>query len=178
MKSSNDVFYRVVKRMAAMLMVCAIAACTETINKPLAPPVSFVTEAHGNIASSAFDMKSLAGKVVLINFWATSCTTCVAEMPTLIDTHQRYAAQGYRTIAVAVNYDPIDYVHNFATSRALPFDVVHDTDDRLSQAFGDIRLTPTSFLIDKQGRIAKRYIGDVKPTELHEAVERLLAQKT
>lgn len=117
----------------------------------------------------------LRGKVVLVNFWATSCASCVAEMPDLAATHTQYAPRGYETVAVAMQYDPPAYVLKFAESRALPFKVALDLDGKAAQAFGDIRLTPTSLLIDKQGRIVKTYVGPPDFKELNALIEKLLA---
>ncbi|MFM2187634.1 MAG: TlpA family protein disulfide reductase [Burkholderiaceae bacterium] len=119
----------------------------------------------------------LRGKVVLVNFWATSCATCIAEMPGLIDTHQRYQARGYETLAVAMSYDPPAYVANFAERRQLPFWVAIDNTGAIARAFGDIRLTPTTFLIDKRGGIVKRYVGAPDFTALNRLVEDLVAEK-
>lgn len=102
----------------------------------------------------------LRGKVVLVKFWATSCTTCIAQIPADIEAYSAFNAQGYETIAVAMDYDPPAYVRNFATSRNLPFPVAIDADGSIAKAFGDIKLTPTAFLIDKQGNIIKRYLGN------------------
>ncbi|MEK8024461.1 MAG: hypothetical protein RLY78_1194 [Pseudomonadota bacterium] len=121
-------------------------------------------------------LSTLRGQVVLVNFWATSCTTCVAEMPELMATHRKYAPQGYRTLAVAMSYDPPAYVANFTARRQLPFDVTLDNTGDIARQFGDVRLTPTTFLIDKQGRIVKRYVGAPDFAGLHQLIERLLAQ--
>lgn len=59
------------------------------------------------------------GKVTLVNFWATSCATCVAEMPMLVRAYERYRSRGYETLAVAMSYDPPTYVVNFANTRKL-----------------------------------------------------------
>lgn len=104
--------------------------------------------------------EDLLGKVVLVKFWATSCTTCIAQMPGDIEAYNDFNAQGYETIAVAMDYDPPAYVKNFASSRNLPFPVAIDADGSIAKAFGDIKLTPTAFLIDKQGNIIKRYLGN------------------
>lgn len=114
------------------------------------------------------------GHVVLVNFWATSCTTCVKEMPMLVETHRRFNAQGYETLAIAMAYDPPNYVLDFAKTRALPFVVSLDPQGKLAQAFGNVQLTPTSFLIDSKGRIVKRYVGEPAVGELQEAVANLL----
>jgi peroxiredoxin len=118
----------------------------------------------------------LKGKVVLLNFWATSCTTCVKEMPQIVATHQKYHAQGYETLAIAMSYDPPAYVINFAESRKLPFTVVIDNLGKMAQGFGDIKLTPTSILINKRGEIVKRYVGEPDFAALHQLVEKLLAE--
>ena len=112
------------------------------------------------LEGKSFSMQDLRGKVVLVKFWATSCVTCVKQMPETISAYNEYAAKGYEAIAVAMNYDPPNFVLNFAETRKLPFPVALDTKGDIARAFGDIRLTPTAFLIDKQGRIIKRYLGE------------------
>lgn len=76
-------------------------------------------------------MQDLRGKVVLVKFWATSCVTCVKQMPDNIANYNQYHPQGYETIAVAMNYDPPNYVLNFAQTRKLPFPVALDTSGEL-----------------------------------------------
>lgn len=120
--------------------------------------------------------EQLRGKVVLVNFWATSCVSCVKEMPALMATHRKYQARGFETLAVAMSYDPPAYVANFAQSRQLPFGVVIDNTGAIARAFPDVRLTPTTYLIDKRGAIVKRYVGEPDFTELHTLVEKLLAE--
>ena len=119
--------------------------------------------------------ESLKGRVLLVNFWATSCVACVAEMPKLIATHNKYKAQGFDTIAVAMSYDPPSYVVNFAQTRQLPFGVAIDNTGSVAKAWGDVRLTPTTFLVNKQGEIVKTYVGEPNFPELHRLVESLLA---
>jgi peroxiredoxin len=136
-----------------------------------APDAAFV-----RLDGSGSRISELRGKVLLVNFWATSCATCVAEMPGLIDTHRRFNARGYETLAVAMSYDPPAYVSNFAQRRELPFWVAIDNTGAIAKAFGDIRLTPTTFLIDKRGRIVKRYVGAPDFTALNALVNDLLAE--
>ncbi len=101
----------------------------------------------------------LRGKVTLVNFWATSCVTCVAEMPDLVATHEKYRDRGYRTLAVAMSYDPPAYVVNFTESKKLPFQVAIDNTGEIARAWGDVKLTPTTYVMNKRGEIVKRYIG-------------------
>ena len=135
-----------------------------------APSVSYTTLDNTTLTSD-----DLQGKVVLVKFWATSCVTCVAQMPDAIDNYNQLSPKGFETIAVAMNYDPPEYVKNFAESRKLPFKVVMDTDGALAKAFGDIKLTPTAFLIDKIGHIIKRYLGNYDKQDFLNTVNKALA---
>lgn len=125
---------------------------------------------------SAAHSQQLRGKVLLVNFWATSCAVCVQEMPRIVALQNKFQGRGYETLAVAMNYDPPARVWDFATQRALPFGVVIDNTGAIARAFGDVPGTPTTFLIDKKGAIAKRFVGEPDFAELHTLVEQLLAE--
>jgi len=116
------------------------------------------------------------GKVLLVNFWATSCTTCVHEMPQIVATHEKFKGRGFDTLAVAMSYDPPAYVINFAETRKLPFGVAIDNTGTIAKSFGQVQLTPTSVLINKRGEIVKRYVGEPDFASLHQLVEKLLAE--
>jgi peroxiredoxin len=118
----------------------------------------------------------LRGKVVLVNFWATSCTTCIHEMPQVIATYEKFKSRGYETLAVAMSYDPPAYVINYAQTRKLPFAVAIDNTGAIARSFGQVQLTPTSVLINKRGEIVKRYVGEPDFAQLHTLVEKLLAE--
>jgi len=111
-----------------------------------------------------------------VNFWATSCTTCVAEMPELVATHQKYQSRGFDTLAVAMSYDPPSYVVNFSETRKLPFKVAIDNTGAVAKAWGDVRLTPTTFVVNKQGQIVKRYVGTPDFAELNRLIEQLISE--
>ncbi|WP_423457813.1 TlpA disulfide reductase family protein [Ottowia sp. VDI28] len=120
--------------------------------------------------------QDLRGKVTLVNFWATSCTTCVAEMPQVIATYDKYKSRGYETMAVAMSYDPPSYVVNFAETRKLPFKVAIDNTGDVAKAWGEVKLTPTTYIVNKKGEIVKRYVGAPNFDELHQLIEKLLAE--
>ena len=162
------------RRSGVITLGAAAAACGlvgACAQRDAAPDAAFT-----RLDGSTGRMAELRGKVVLVNFWATSCAACVAEMPGLIDTHQRFKARGYETLAVAMSYDPPAYVSNFAQRRELPFWVAIDNTGAIAKAFGDIRITPTTFLIDKRGNIVKRYVGAPDFKALNALVEQLLAE--
>ncbi len=137
-----------------------------------APDSNFVM-----LDGTSINMQDLRGQVVLVNFWATSCTSCVAEMPDLINIYEKHRSKGYRTIAVAMSYDPPSYVVNFANSRNLPFQVAIDNTGNVARLWGDVKLTPTTFLIDKKGNIVKRFVGTPNFAELNKLIENLLESK-
>ena len=152
--------------LSATLLV--LPACTSS---QAAPESTFVL-LDGSQKTTA-DFK---GKVTLVNFWATSCVSCVAEMPKLIATHQKYTTQGYDTVAVAMSYDPPSYVVNYTETRQLPFKVAIDNTGVVAKAWGDVKLTPTTYLLNKRGEIVKRYVGEPDFAALHQLIEKLLAE--
>ena len=155
----------------AAIVVVAVAGGLILSQKPAAPDVTVAT-----LKGDKLSLSQLHGKVVLVNFWATSCTTCVGEMPQLVDTYNTFAPRGYAMVAVAMSDDRPDYVLNYATRNNLPFTVALDLKGDAAQAFGGVRLTPTSFLIDKKGRIVQQYLGVPDFPKLHALVDQLLKE--
>lgn len=135
-----------------------------------APESKFVLLDGSNLTTS-----DLRGRVVLVNFWATTCVSCVAEMPKLVATHDKFRARGFETVAVAMSYDPPSYVVHFAQTRKLPFKVAIDNTGSVASAWGDVRLTPTTYVVNKRGEIVKRYVGEPDFDDLHHLIEELLA---
>lgn len=163
------------KRYLAIGLIVALCAVVGSLlfwgHSTAAPASTFVLLDGSNKQTS-----DLRGKVTLVNFWATSCVTCVAEMPKVVATFDRYRTQGYQTIAVAMEYDPPNYVAHFAQTRKLPFDVALDNTGAVARAWGDVKLTPTSYLVNKRGEIVKRYVGEPDFDELHRLIEKLLKE--
>jgi peroxiredoxin len=155
--------------MASLVGVAAsLAGCS---TRPAAPETTFVLLDGSKTSTSAFK-----GRVLLINFWATSCVSCVAEMPKLVATHQQFQARGYDTLAVAMSYDPPAYVVNFKESRQLPFKVAIDNTGAVAKAWGEVKLTPTTFLVNKRGQIVKQYVGEPDFAAMRELIDKLLAE--
>lgn len=152
-----------------VLTLAAVAYFTLFTRTP-APDVTF-----SSISGEQIKMDSLRGKVVVVNFWATSCATCVKEMPELVKTYEKYKGQGLDLIAVAMDYDPPNYVLNFAKTRELPFTVALDHTGKVATGFGDVKMTPTTFVIGKDGQIIKRYLGAPDFAAFHQLIERELA---
>lgn len=138
----------------AALALAAVAAWAIFAQNAMAPEVTVA-----GLRGERLSLSGFKGKVVLVNFWATTCTTCVGEMPQLVALREKYAGQGYETLAIAMDYDPPEYVKAFVAKTGLPFPVGMDSDGSAARAFGGVRLTPTSYLVDRQGRIVQQYLG-------------------
>jgi peroxiredoxin len=156
---------------AAAAAVLAIGSVAYVAGRADPAPLSTFVLLDGS-TRTAHDFK---GKVTLVNFWATSCVTCVAEMPKLVATWREFHGRGYDTLAVAMSYDPPSYVVNYAQTRELPFGVAIDNTGAVARAWGDVKLTPTTFLVNRRGEIIKRYQGEPDFAELHRLIEKLLA---
>jgi peroxiredoxin len=165
MKTQPKIILAVV---AALLL--AGAYFTVLSDKASAPAVGELTSIKGDKVS----LDQLKGKVVLVNFWATTCSGCIAEMPALIETHNKYHSQGFETIAVAMSYDPPNYVLAYNEKNKLPFFVTLDVKGDLAKAFNEVALTPTTYVIDKQGRIIQRTVGEPDFAKLHALIEKEL----
>ena len=138
----------------ALLVVAALAYAM--LSKPDAPAATFVT-----LDGRPIQLDSLRGKIVLVSFWATTCPGCIKEMPGIVETYKQYKDKGFEVIAVAMPYDPPSYVVNFTQTRQLPFPVALDAKGELVKAFGNVQLTPTSFIISKQGKILEQRLGEL-----------------
>jgi thiol-disulfide isomerase/thioredoxin len=150
----------------AVFAPALVVAATLFLQQPAAPEVRFTLLSGESLGTS-----ELRGRVVLVNFWATYCGPCMKEMPKMVQTYKRYAPRGYEMIAVAVSRDQPDRVA--AVAATLPFKVAFDSDGTVARGFGNVRVTPSTFVVDREGRIVKRYIGEPEWSELHAILERL-----
>ena len=119
---------------------------------------------------------AVAGQVTLVNFWATTCSVCVAEMPQMVALFNTCRDQGFATVAVAMVYDPPASVIHYSESRQLPFDVVIDNTGAVARAWGGVEATPTSFLVNRQGEIVQRFVGAPDFAALAKSIEKLLKE--
>ena len=159
----------------ALAMAAAVAAVwlwPASARRDAAPEVAY-TLLDGRQGT----LQSLRGKVVLVSFWSMNCDTCVNEMPSIVATDGKFRSQGYETLAVAMSYDPPASVARFVAYNKLPFPVALDNAGKIAKSFGEVRQTPTAFLIDKRGRIVERYIGAPDFALLHRLIESLLAEQ-
>ncbi len=133
------------------------------------PDTTFTT-----ITGERMSMKDLHGKPVLITFWATSCGSCVKEIPHLVTLYEKFHRQGLEIIAIAMAYDPPNRVVAMTNESNLPYKVVLDVTSEHARAFGRVWATPTSLLIGTDGTVTKRFIGAFDVTDMQNRIQHLL----
>lgn len=155
---------------AVVVLAFAGALFYALTDKPNAPAATFTT-----LDGKPIVLSELRGKIVLVNFWATSCPGCIKKMPDMIETYNQYKDRGFEVIAVAMSYDPPSYVASFVQTRQLPFPVALDVNGEHARAFGNVQITPTTFLIGKDGSILEHKLGDFDFVKLNAFLDRELS---
>jgi len=122
-----------------------------------------------------FELSAYRGQVVLVDFWATWCPPCIAEVPHFNELYADYRSKGFEMIGLSVDQGGARVVEPFLISRGVTYPVAM-ADDALVAAYGGIRGLPTAFLIDQKGRIAEKFLGYREKHVFETAIERLLAE--
>jgi peroxiredoxin len=113
-----------------------------------------------------FDSADLRGRPLLVNFWSVTCGICIRDMPALTRLQESLAERGLLVIGVALASDPPPAIIDFVEQRAPGYAIALDVHGEISKAFGDIRATPTTFLIDPSGRIRYTEQGPLDETRI------------
>ena len=135
---------------------------------PSAPDVTFTS-----ITGKKIVLKSLQGKIVIINFWATDCKNCIEEIPHLIKLYDNYHSQGLEIISISMYYDLPNHVVAMSKNKQIPYDLALDLRGKHAKAFGNIQLTPTTFLINPQGQIISKKTGLFDMMAMEKQIQRL-----
>jgi peroxiredoxin len=148
----------------------AAAAGVASSNEQAAPAFQLTT-LDGKVITS----DQLRGKVVLLNFWASWCPPCRFEMPGFESVYENKKSQDFVVIGVSMDNGSPASVNRFLAENHITYPVAMATGD-IVEAYGNVNLLPTSFLIDKEGRIRNQVQGIFASVALDQAVNRLLAE--
>ena len=111
-----------------------------------------------DLRGNTFTLSALKGKVVLLNFWATWCPPCIAEMPQLNKLHKKLGPRGLHVVAVSTD-NSIGYPRDFVSKNGIGFTVLYDENRTVTRSYKVFSM-PTTFLIDKNGIIIEKFFGD------------------
>lgn len=154
--------YRIWPQVAAAFGVASASAA--------APDFQLTT-----LDGAAVSRDALRGKVVLVNFWATWCPPCRVEMPGFQDVYDRKKSQGFTILGVSTDASGSQHVARYLWEHEITYPVAMASDG-IVRAFGGARALPTSYLLDRQGRIRHTVTGIFTEVALEQAVNRLLAE--
>jgi len=164
---------------ASVALALLLASCSRPSSLPTgelksegqrkqAPNLS-LKDADGN----AVNLADYRGKVVLVNFWATWCGPCEAEIPWFIEFEKKYKDQGFAVLGVSMDDDGWKSVRPYVASHKINYRVMIGS-EVVSQQFGEIESLPTSFVLDREGRIASNHIGLVDKVDYQNEIVKLL----
>ncbi len=128
-----------------------------------------------NLQGNLEGLDDHAGKVIVVNFWATWCAPCVEEMPSFETLYRRFRAQGLTVLAISLDKDGSEKIQEFVDKHKLSFPILLDAEGVAEKLYPSFTI-PFTYVIDKQGRVAARIDGakDWASPETFEAVEHLL----
>ena len=118
-------------------------------------------------------LSEMKGKVVLLNFWATWCGPCKVEIPWFIEFQQAYKDRNFAVLGVSMDDDGWASVKPYVTEKKINYRIVIG-DDMLAKVYGGVESLPTTFVIDRFGRIATSHVGLVSKKQYMDDIEHLL----
>jgi len=113
------------------------------------------------------------GKVVLLDFWATWCGPCKIEIPWFMDFERKHKDQGFSVLGVSMDDDGWNAVKPFVNELGINYRIVIGNDST-AESYGGIDALPTTFLIDREGKIAAVHVGLASKSEIENGIEQLL----
>jgi peroxiredoxin len=154
----------------SIITIALFAGCTEKAKESSTSSAPDFT--LQDLSGKKVHLADLKGRVVLLEFWATWCPPCRAEIPAMERLHTQYGGKGLTVLAIALDEGGWDGVKAFAEERKISYTVLRGTENVSSKYM--VRLIPATFLIDKEGNIRKQYMGGGSDTSVEQEIKALL----
>jgi thiol-disulfide isomerase/thioredoxin len=151
------------------LLVLVLAVLLSACSGDKAPNIT----ATGFIDNQQHVNFSSPNKPVLVNFWATTCPSCIEEIPGLVALQQTFGDK-IAVVGVAMDYDEPAQLRAFATQRNLPYLIIHDSNQQIARGFGNVYVTPTNILLNTQGEIVWKGVGTPDFAALSQRIKAML----
>ena len=182
----RDALVLVVVVVAVSVMISSAVFWSRKHSNLPAPATNTVASLQGNVqgvAAPDFTLKSLdgkdvrlsdfKGKAVLLNFWATYCQPCKIEMPWFAELNKQYAPQGLEVVGVAMDDVGNDAIRKYATDLGVNYPILIGKES-VADLYGGMQFLPTTFYIDRQGKIVDRVFGLVSHSQIEDDIKKAL----
>lgn len=168
----NTLFDAHIARRSAIVLVLLVSALAASCNSRDSLPEAVSQLTFKTLTGQQIVLQEATGPV-LVSFWATDCAICIREMPQMAALYEKYESAGFELVAVAMPYDAPNHVLAMAERENWPFPVALDVDGEALAAFANVKGTPTSYLLDGQGQLVKRYVGAIPLNKLEQQLTTL-----
>jgi len=166
----------------AAAIAIVLAGCSATTNEDVVSAAeqksAAVQKNAPNFTLKDSDGKTVSlsdykGKVVLLNFWATWCGPCKVEIPWFVEFEQKYKDRGFAVLGVSMDEEGWDVVKPYLQKNRMNYRIMVG-DDKIAEAYGGVESLPTTFVVDKDGRIVKQHVGLVSKSDYENEIRQLL----
>lgn len=118
----------------------------------------FIPSVHADVYDiKDFSLSQYSGKVIYLDFWASWCKPCQKSFPWMNKLHAKYPADKFQVVTINLDQQSED-MHDFLKKVPADFDIYHDPDGQIAEKF-ELQGMPTSYLINAQGKVAKKHVG-------------------